>query len=524
MGVISPLQGQDFTKLDHYRQISQFWASNGSSLNGISPIARYWVEMMQGLTLCDSLRFLTMLTWSEVTAASKLVRQKKAWCPKCYDEWQQAHHPLYEPLLWALKSVQVCPRHRQHLVARCQYCQAELPLLSQYAHPGYCTRCSRWLGGISVLKDAEYAVIDEDDFEKQCWIAERVGELIAVAPKLPMAPPKEQIVTKLSQCLNQYGNISTLAHMMKITPGCLWRYLRRDGLPYFDYLLHLCYTLSIPPLEFLTESSLPSQGFLPAPLKDVPEISRGKGQRVTKDDVQHMRQVLETVLAREEIVPYPSLKEIARCIGCSVEILRRHCPDLCRASVKRYRRQWTADNALILMRHALESGLASSEPVPLMAVARQIGCDTSTLRKYFPDLCQAVVVRYRERFDYEQVQLRLQEVLTSNEEVPSVSELARQMGHGVDTIWSHCTDLCKQISARYLAQQRKQHEERMAAICEQIRQVMLKLHEQGIYPGARPVSERLNNRHILRTIEGHEAWRLTLEELGYPTDKLKRYD
>ncbi len=367
-------------------------------------------------------------------------------------------------------------------------------------------------------------MIDADDFEKQCWIAERVAELLAAAPKLPMAPPKEQIVTKLSQCLNQYGNMSTLAHMMKVTPSWLWRYLRRDGLPHFDYLLHLCYTLSIPPLEFLTESSLPSRGFLLSPLKDLPAISRGKGKRVTKDDVQHMRQVLEMVLAREEKAPYPSLKEIAQCIGYSVEILRRHCPDLCRASVKRYKHQWTGDNARILMGRALESGLASSEPGPLMAVARQIGCDTSTLRKYFPDLCQAIVVRYRERFDYEQVQQRLQEVLNSNEEVPSVSELARQLGYGVDTIWFHCTDLCKQISERYLAQQRKQHEERMAAICEQIRQVMLILHKEGIYPGARQVSERLNNRHILRTIEGHEAWRLTLEELGYPTDKLKRYD
>ena len=146
--------------------------------------------------------------------------------------------------------------------------------------------------------------------------------------------------------------------------------------------------------------------------------------------------------------------------------------------------------------------LASSEPVPLMDVARQTGCDTSTLCKYFPDLCQAVVMRYRKRFDNEQVQQRLQEVLTSNEEVPSVSELARQMGYGVDTIWAHCTDLCKQISARYRAQQRK----------------------QGIYPSSRRVSERLNNRHILRMIEGHEAWHLMLEELGYPTDKLKRYD
>ena len=63
----------------------------------------------------------------------------------------------------------------------------------------------------------------------------------------------------------------------------------------------------------------------------------------------------------------------------------------------------------------------------------------------------------------------------------------------------------------------------MRAIREEIRQAVLLLHNQGIYPGAKPVSLLLNNRHILRTFEGHEAWRLMLEELGYPTDTLKRY-
>ena len=524
MGEIFPSQGKVMTKLDHYRQVSQLWASDGPYLNGVSSIASSWVEMMQSLTLCDGLRFLTMLTWVEVTAGSTLVRQKKAWCPKCYNEWQQVHHPLYEPLLWALLSVKVCQRHRQHLVTRCQYCQAELRFLSQFARQGYCTRCTRWLGCISGLEEAGNIAIDADDFEKQCWIAERVGDLLAAAPKLLMAPTKEQMVTNLSQYTNQYGSVSTLAHMMNVTPGWLWKYLHGDGLPYFNYLLQLCYTLSIPPLEFLTESSLSSQGFLLSPVKDLPALTRSKAKKITAHDVQHMRQVLEMVLAREETASYLSLNEIAKCLGCGVKILRKYCPDLCHAIVMRFKHQRTEDNARTLMKQALESALAGSEPVPLTAVARQIGCAPKTLQKYFPDLCQAVVKRYRERFDYEQVRQGLQKVLNSEEEVPPVTELARQMGYGANTIWANFTDLCRQISARYRAQQQKRNEERTAALCEQIRQVMLLLHRQGIYPGARQTFEQLNNPHILRTIEGHEAWRLMLEELGYPTDKLKRYD
>jgi len=65
-------------------------------------MASHWVAVMQSLTMCDSLRFLTMLTWSEVIAVNKVVRRRKAWCPTCYDEWRQAHQVLYDPLLWAL--------------------------------------------------------------------------------------------------------------------------------------------------------------------------------------------------------------------------------------------------------------------------------------------------------------------------------------------------------------------------------------------------------------------------------------
>ena len=237
--------------------------------------------------------------------------------------------------------------------------------------------------------------------------------------------------------------------------------------------------LSIPPLEILTESSLPSQGFLHSPVKHLPALSRSKGKKITSQDVQHMRQALEMVLAREDTASYLSLNEIAKCIGCGVKILRKRCPDLCHAIVNRYKHQRTEDNARALMKQALESALAGSEPVPLLAVAREIGCAPRTLHKNFPDLCQAVVMRYRRRFDYEQVRQRLQEVLNSEEEVLPVTELAKQIGYGAKTIRANCTDLCKQISARYRAQQQKQNEERIAAICEQIRQVMLMLHEAG---------------------------------------------
>ncbi len=526
MREIFPAQGRVLTIAKHYHQLDHLWLEGASSLNGTGPVARQWVETLETLTSCDSLRFLTMLTWSEVIALSRLVRLRKAWCPRCYDEWRQNHGVLYEPLLWTLDGVHICPRHRFELATECPHCQAAQPFLTQSVRLGYCSRCLSRLGSASLFERAESTTLDTDELKQHCWFAERAGELLASSPNLSMPPPREQIAVKMTLYLDQYarGNQSLLARTLRITVQGLRRYLQIGAVPYFDSLLHFCYALSTTPLAFLTEDFLPPQSMPHLPVEHLPQISRGKGKPVTPGDVKQMRQVLETLLSSEEIDPYPSLKEIAWGMGCDVSTIRKHCPDLCRASVMRYKRQWTGEDAQMRMRQGLENALASSERLPLTTVARQIGCDTSTLHKYFPGLCQAVVKRYRERFDYERIHRRLQEVLATSAEVPSVCELARQMGYKVHILWCNYTDLCKQISARYLAQQRKRHEERIAQTFEEIRRAMLELHEQAIYPGARQVCERLKDRHVLRNKGGYRVWRLMLEELGYPTDKLKRYE
>jgi hypothetical protein len=176
------------------------------------------------------------------------------------------------------------------------------------------------------------------------------------------------------------------------------------------------------------------------------------------------------------------------------------------------------------MRQALEKALANPEPVPLVDVARQLHCDTTSMRRYFPELCRAIVTKYRERFDYAFVEQRLQEVLASSSETPAVYELAREMGYKRHIVHDKFPELCKQVSARRYAEWRRRREERMAGIRREIRRATSLLHEQDIYPSARRVFSMLNDPHVLRTKEGHEAWRLALEELGYPIDELKRYD
>lgn len=522
MEEIMPIQSHTGQRVNYYSRLSKLWDNNAISLNGVTSAARQWVERLQALTTCENLRFLTMLTWANVIGLNKLLRYRKAWCPLCYEAWRQTHHVVYEPLLWALVSVTTCLKHRQPLVTSCPRCQMSSPFLTQAMRLGYCSHCGLWLGNALSLQAVGIISKNMEELNHGYWTTEVVGELLAGASHLPEPPGKEQIATMVSLYIRHYakGNMSALARLVKLNVQTLAKYVRGTDVPYFDSLLHICSVLSITPLEFLTAKALPNQWMPQFIVDNLPLVSRGRRKSVSADDVQRIRQALEAVLS-EERDPPSSLKEVADSIGYSTETMYRYCPDLSRRISARYRPHWTEDD-MHRMKQELENALSSDEPISLTAVAQQLGCAYWVLRKRFPDLCRAVVKRYRDRFDYAQIHRRLQEILASDEESPSIEELARQMGYKSHIFQDNFPDLCNQVSRRHSAARREYREERAAANCREIRRVASLLHYQGIYPSTLQVSRQLGNLHITRGEEEHNAWRLALEELGYPTDHLKK--
>lgn len=78
-------------------------------------------QCLESLTARSDLRMLTLVTWSNVIGILGLLRNTKAWCPGCYEEWARADTVIYEPLLWAFKAVTVCVRHQGCLREVCPY-------------------------------------------------------------------------------------------------------------------------------------------------------------------------------------------------------------------------------------------------------------------------------------------------------------------------------------------------------------------------------------------------------------------
>ena len=102
------------------------------TINGFGPPATDFVRALETLTGRRDLCSLTLLTWAHVLPSHSLLRRCRAWCETCLYSWQKANQPIYEPLLWTLKAVIVCPYHRRLLRQACPHCERQIgPLESR---------------------------------------------------------------------------------------------------------------------------------------------------------------------------------------------------------------------------------------------------------------------------------------------------------------------------------------------------------------------------------------------------------
>jgi hypothetical protein len=110
---IALLAKTTFVKNITTRGLGAFF-ERATALNGTGDMAQDIVQALQLLTLRDDLNFLTFLFWAEIIPPRSLFRVKKAWCSDCYQDWRSHNQIIYEPLLWAINSVQICSQHQKY--------------------------------------------------------------------------------------------------------------------------------------------------------------------------------------------------------------------------------------------------------------------------------------------------------------------------------------------------------------------------------------------------------------------------
>lgn len=341
---ILPLLGRDY--LLECGKGSRFLTRDGRSLNGLQESAREWVRVLEKLTLRSDLAGTTMLPWAGVFSQKGLLKANRAWCAACYEEWRESGSTAYEPLIWTIDVVKVCPVHGGYLVQVCPHegCQKRLPIISKTSYPGCCSYCGRWLGTSpppgTILHAAN--VVSAADIETggnnserltlkwHRWAARAVGELIAVGQTAGESGNLTQVLAGLSSYLGRVesGQVEGTPRGRRQARTLMYNVRERGQVPTLPTLLRLCYELRLEPTPLLARGKvIPS-----TETEDVetPKRLRHKRRMRRRFDGDYVRGYLETVLESDE-QPRPCMREVAERLGYQTPQIARHFPQLCAA-------------------------------------------------------------------------------------------------------------------------------------------------------------------------------------------------
>jgi len=406
------------------------YAYDAHILNGMGRPAEEFSGLLETLTGCRGLRALTMLGWKGAISHHDVTRSTRAWCSWCYGEWRRAGEIIYEPLLWTIRLASVCLRHRRRLEEACPHCRRAVRVVSGRSQPGFCSRCSEWLGvDPPEPRPNGDGMVDEG---WELWVGAQLGMLLSSTAGLGGCACGEILRENLRHCIDDLaeGNHSRLYRIAQLSNKSVAGWINGYFRPELLSLMRLCHRLRIPLVRFLTERLCSGD----------PDWERAR--HVVKD---HARR---TVLrySREQASPDPEVTRTLRSRS-------KTAPERLRLPEK--------------IRRALEAALDQEEPPSLRNIATRLGFrgfDSLTYR--FPDLTQAVVAKRAERW---RARIRAAEAVLKTalheDRPPSIEEVTQRVGQlSVKTLQDYFPVYWQQLTARRAEHRRRTKEENIRAI------------------------------------------------------------
>lgn len=485
--------------------------------NGTGKTARDLIRAIEDLTLRNDISFLTMKPWSDVVSKSGLLRRTQAACLSCYEEWRTQGTVVYDPLLWALKPVRVCPKHLRPLAQQCRFCYRPLAPLASHSFPGHCYNCGEWLGTFVSDELSQSQPLAEAEWNQAVWMANAAGELIAAAPGLAFLPAREAVSHALSTQVRRFaGKGARLARFLHIRKGTVAQWRRGDRIPELGMLLKICFSLETPPFQFLTGNRLQSEG---------PSVSartqhgKIKSRSINQPRPFNKEECHGAIQMALQEYPPPTLKEVARRVNRWPAFLLHHFLDQYRVLVAR-RAQYekaASEERWNALKPALEAAL-NEEPPPLPDVlAKRLGCSPSSLRQHHRSLCLALRMRHANYLKRVIHNLRAELEAALNHEYPPVplKELARRLGYYKGTLRRYFPDLVPLLIRRFRNHQRADYLARKQQLKTEMRRVVLDLHRCGLYPSLKRISKYMTStRSLLGNRVARDLLRSIREEIA----------
>lgn len=356
--VLGPILGKRLLQCSNHA--ASFLHSSGHTLNGKDTAARDVCAVLGQLTGGIDLRPATFLPWADALASLDLVRKRRAWCPICLEDDRIAERPITERLLWAVSVVTICPDHGEPLHQRCPNtsCGRMSPPLAPNLHPGYCPSCGEWLGS---GRKPEAHVVDDcrgstcQPIAGVLWDAQRiareVGALLAAPPPRDGSNGGDEdpgAISRFAQALRAftapYGRLHAFAKCVRLPDSTIVRWREGRMPPMLRQVMLVAAQLHVPlravvtgDLACLEEAFYRTQD--PAQehaivSRDAPSVGVYTRRGRRRFDAERIETCLRAALTRHEP---PALRAIGYELGYSNAYLRKYFPELCNEIVARWR-------------------------------------------------------------------------------------------------------------------------------------------------------------------------------------------
>ncbi|WP_299095589.1 TniQ family protein [uncultured Metabacillus sp.] len=278
--------------------------SNRSQINKFGPFTENLVSVLEELTKRTDLGYLTLRKWKNAFPnRNGIFHQHLKWCTKCLMELRDNNQDIYEPLIWTIYCINMCPKHKIELSSVCPHCCKSPKSFSPRYRPGYCPHCEKWLG-----EEIPFKEIVGIELERQLMLSNAVGELLSHNNVQSKTIEKEDITVSIIRIMEKAtkGNNKEFAELINKSRDLIWLWKNGKRYPEFESLIDICEATNIKVVDFL----LNRIEYSSVENKKIPhkKILRKKSA-VERDYVQIEKQ-LECSFLNE--YPPPSLAELKK--------------------------------------------------------------------------------------------------------------------------------------------------------------------------------------------------------------------
>lgn len=337
--LVSPCLHTTFLKKWSSRSLGALFQKS-RALNSHGDLAKDFIQALEALTLRKDLSFLTLSVWSDVFSHKGLLKNHKAWCPLCYQQRWQSNQLLYEPLLWSIEVVKVCPQHHINLWENCPRCGNQLPWLTWKSSLGCCSYCHQLVFPTTetLLNNINQSSLSQDEVTANLALSESIGKLIEIIPTLSQNPTQDNVWHNICLVINitTQGNISAFAQLLNVPKNTVWGWYHRQSFPPITSLLKIAQSLDLPFIAFVTEKM---------DCRKLPQISAYQLPKI-QSPVRKSPQKLDWNLLKLQLLDFLklpdekslSLQQISELLGYNRRALSRNFPELCQSISAKYRR------------------------------------------------------------------------------------------------------------------------------------------------------------------------------------------